>query len=80
MAIQRQYNTGLNNPAGTISFAVDNNRYPKLRIPERGWQAPSTNSDNVPTNRFDRDNKYFNKLPPPRYSSAYTQDVSHLVV
>lgn len=78
MALQRQYNVGLNNP-GTISYAVDNNRYPKVRLPERGWQGPA-GSDNMPTNRFDKDSKYFNKLPPPRYTSAYTQDVSHLVV
>lgn len=85
--MQRQYNVGLGtgtlNP-GTISLAVDNNRYtPRIgqprHGPERGWIGET---DPVLRNRRlenDNSNK-LRKLPPPRYTSAYTTDVSHLIV
>lgn len=84
--MQRQYNVGLgtSNP-GTISLAVDNNRYiPRIgqarHVPERhGWLGET---DPVVRNRRhenDNSNK-LRKLPPPRYTSAYTTDVSHLIV
>lgn len=74
LAMQRQYNVGLNaNPPGTISLTVDKNRYPKLgpRGPERAWPGET---DILRNRRIDF------KKPPPRYSSAFTTDVSHLVV
>ena len=72
MAMQRQYNVGLN-PPGTISLSVDKHRYPKLgpRGPERAWPGET---DILRNRRIDF------KKPPPRYSSAFTTDVSHLVV
>lgn len=81
--MQRQYNVGLgtSNP-GTISFAVDNNRYPRIttqaRCPEKAWPGEIE----VLRNRRleNENNKCFRKQPPPRYTSAYTSDVSHLVV
>lgn len=78
--MQRQYNVGLSTNPGTISLAVDNNRYPRMlppRGPERGWPGDTNMLRN---RRLDGDNKCFKKLPPPGYSSAYTTDVSHLVV
>lgn len=73
--MQRQYNIGLNssNP-GTISLAVDKNRLPKLglRGPERAWPG-----DDILRNRRLEDKGI---KPPPRYSPAYTSNVSHLVV
>lgn len=80
--MQRQYNVGLgtSNP-GTISLAVDSNRYPRIlppRGPERAWPGES---DALRNRRLENDNnKYVKKPPPPRYTSAYTSDVSHLVV
>lgn len=80
--MQRQYNVGLcsSNP-GTISFAVDNNRYPRIlqpRGPEKAWPG---DTEIVRNRRQENDNNRFRKpLPPPRYSSAYTSNVSHLVV
>lgn len=75
--MQRQYNVGLNssNP-GTISLAVEKNRLPKLgpRGPERAWPGDS----DILRNRSRLDDKGFK--PPPRYSPAYTSNVSHLVV
>lgn len=91
--MQRQYNVGMNvgglgtsNP-GTISLSisttVDNHRYPRIvqpRGPERAWPGET---DAVLRNRRlenDNSNKGFRKPPPPRYTSAYTTDVSHLIV
>lgn len=84
--MQRQYNVGLNSNPGTISLAVDKNRFPRLgpRGPERGWPGDS----NLVRNRRALDElkagpkgKSLTSLPPPpRYSPAYTSDVSHLVV
>lgn len=84
--MQRQYNVGLSanlgsNP-GTISLAVDNHRYarigPPRGPPERGWAGET---DMLRHRRLENDNnKCFRKPPPPRYTSAYTTDVSHLVV
>lgn len=103
LAMQRQYNVGLNsNQPGTISLAVDRNRYPRLgpRGPERAWPGGDTELcrnrrqllDGSPS-RGIFGNRNQNKLqlqpggsashlqlPPPRYSPAYTSDVSHLVV
>lgn len=85
LAMQRQYNVGLgtSNP-GTISFAVDNHRYPRIaqlgqRGPERAW--PGETDPVLRNRRLENDNnKGFRKLPPPQYTSAYTTDVSHLIV
>lgn len=106
--MQRQYNVGLNsNQPGTISLAVDRNRYPRVgpRGPERAWPGGDTELcrnrrqllDGSPS-RGIFGNRNPNKqppsgiqpsttgaashlqLPPPRYSPAYTSDVSHLVV
>lgn len=76
MAMQRQYNVGLRATApGTISLTVDKHRYPKLgpRGPERAWPG-----DRDPMLRNNRRLDFANA--PPRYSSAFTTDVSHLVV
>lgn len=80
--MQRQYNVGLgissNTNAGTISLAVDKNRLPRLglpRGPERAWPGDS----DILRNRRLLDDKSGFK-PPPRYSPAYTSNVSHLVV
>lgn len=85
--MQRQYNVGMNvglgtsNP-GTISLAVDNHRYPRIvqpRGPERAW--PGETDAIIRNRRLENDsNKGFRKPPPPRYTSAYTTDVSHLIV
>lgn len=78
--MQRQYNVGLNSNPGTISLAVDKHRYPRIgpRGPERAWPGET---DILRNRRADNDNnKGFRKPPPPRYTSAYTTDVSHLVV
>lgn len=82
--MQRQYNVGMgtSNP-GTISLAVDNNRYtPRIgqpRGPERAW--PGETDPVLRNRRLENDNSNkFRKLPPPRYTSAYTTDVSHLIV
>ncbi|KAL5274466.1 GRIN1 family protein [Megaselia abdita] len=108
LAMQRQYNVGLNsNQPGTISLAVDRNRYPQLgpRGPERAWPGGDAELcrnrrqllDGSPSHGI-FGNRNQNKqqpsglqpsttgstshlqLPPPRYSPAYTSDVSHLVV
>lgn len=77
MAMQRQYNVGLRAvaaPPGTISQTVDKHRYPKLGPrgpPERAW--PATGNE-LRSRRLEYAN------PPPRYTSAFTTDVSHLVV
>jgi len=75
--MQRQYNVGLglNSNPGTISLAVDKNRYPRLgpRVPERAWPG---DTDVIRNRRLEE--KGFK--PPPRYSPAYTSNVSHLVV
>lgn len=77
LAMQRQYNIGLNSTPGTISFAVDKHRYPRLgpRGPERAWPGDT----DIIRNRKIED-KNFTKKPPPRYSPAFTTDVSHLIV
>lgn len=84
LALQRQYNVGLgtSNP-GTISLAVDNHRYPsriaQTRGPERAW--PGETDPVIRNRRLENDsNKCFRKPPPPRYTSGYTTDVSHLIV
>lgn len=104
--MQRQYNVGLNsNQPGTISLAVDRNRFPRVGPsgPERAWPGGDTELcrnrrqllDGSPS-RGIFGNRNQNKqtpgppsatgttphlqLPPPRYSPAYTSDVSHLVV
>lgn len=83
LALQRQYNVGLgtSNP-GTISLAVDNHRYPRIaqtRGPERAW--PGETDPVIRNRRLENDsNKCFRKPPPPRYTSGYTTDVSHLIV
>lgn len=88
LAMQRQYNVGLgtSNP-GTISLAVDNHRYARIAQPrsipqpERAW--PGETDAVLRNRRLENDttnNKgHFRKLPP-RYTSAYTTDVSHLIV
>lgn len=83
--MQRQYNVGLatSNP-GTISLAVDNHRYARIaqqpRGPERGW--PGETDAVLRNRRLENDNnRCFRKpAPPPRYTSGYTTDVSHLIV
>lgn len=88
LAMQRQYNVGLgsSNPGtGTISLAVDNHRYARIgqqpRGPERAWPGETDMLRHRQMNRLENDNnKCFRKPPPPRYTSAYTTDVSHLVV
>lgn len=80
--MQRQYNIGLNIDPGTISLAVDNNtnRLAKLRGPERVWPKGSDITI-TEANRYGcENNKCLNKGPPPKYSPAFTSDVSHLVV
>lgn len=87
--MQRQYNVGMNvglgtsiQIPGTISLAVDNHRYPRIvqpRGPERAW--PGETDAVLRNRRLENDsNKGFRKPPPPRYTSAYTTDVSHLIV
>lgn len=80
LAMQRQYNVGLNAHTGTISLAVDKNRYPRLgpRGPERAWPGDS----DILRNRKIIDEKSLkkNQQTIPKYTSAYTTDVSHLVV
>lgn len=77
--MQRQYNVGLNAMPGTISFAVDKNRYPRLgpRGPERAWPGET---DIVRNRKLNDDNRTTLKKPPPKYPPAYTTDVSHLIV
>lgn len=79
LAMQRQYNVGLNSTPGTISLAVDKNRYSRLgpRGPERAWPGEP---DALRNRRFELDHKGYKKPMPPRYTSAFTSDVSHLVV
>lgn len=84
LAMQRQYNVGLNtsNP-GTISFAVDNHRYPRIaqqRGPERAW--PGETDAVLRNRRLENDSNKFRKPPPPgwNYTAGYTTDVSHLIV
>lgn len=77
--MQRQYNVGLNTNPGSISLAVDKYRYPRIvgggyRGPERAWPG-----DSEVRNRSN-DNRGGFKKPPPKYSPAYTADVSHLIV
>ncbi|XP_053696942.1 glutamate [NMDA] receptor subunit 1 [Sabethes cyaneus] len=77
LAMQRQYNVGLNSVSKSVSQAIDKNRYPKLnplpRAPERAWPVDSELSRNRRLN----DHSY---KPPPRYMPTYATDVSHLVV
>lgn len=77
--MQRQYNVGLNATPGTISLAVDKHRYPRLgpRGPERAWPGDTDIVRNRKLN--DPDNRTIKKSPP-KYSPAYTTDVSHLIV
>lgn len=77
--MQRQYNVGLNSTPGTISLAVDKNRYSRLgpRGPERAWPGEI---DPLRNRRFEPEQKGFKKPLPLRYTSAFTPDVSHLVV
>lgn len=78
--MQRQYNVGLNSTPGTISLAVDKNRYSRLGAhgPERAWPGEA---DALRNRRFEPETKGINRKPiPARYTSAYTTDVSHLVV
>lgn len=86
LAMQRQYNVGIGggicaSSPGTISFAVDNSRYPRIvqsRGPEKAWPG---DAEAIRNRRTDNDNnRLFRPLPPPRYTSAYTSNVSHLVV
>lgn len=80
--MQRQYNVGLNSNPGTISLAVDKHRYPRIgpRGPERAWPGETDILRNRRGPENDQSSKGFRKPPPPRYTSAYTTDVSHLVV
>ncbi|XP_055680763.1 glutamate [NMDA] receptor subunit 1 [Lutzomyia longipalpis] len=77
LAMQRQYNIGLNSTPGTISLAVDKHpRFPPRlgpRGPERAWPGDS----DLIRNRRLEEKGY---KGPPKYSPAYTSDVSHLVV
>ncbi|EAT39625.1 AAEL008587-PA [Aedes aegypti] len=77
LAMQRQYNVGLNSVSKSISQAVDKNRNPKLnplsRAPERAWPG----DHEIARNRRNNDQTY---KPPPRYMPTYATDVSHLVV
>lgn len=79
LAMQRQYNIGLNSNPGTISLAVDNHRYSRIgpRGPERAWPGET---DNIRNRRAETEKRNYREAPPPRYTSAYTTDVSHLVV
>lgn len=77
MAMQRQYNVGLNSVSKSISQAVDKNRYPRLgpltkNVPERAWPG---GQELIRSRRQDDNFK-----PPPRYMPSYATDVSHLVV
>lgn len=79
LAMQRQYNVGINSVPKTISSVVDRNRYPRLGPiprtgPERAWPGG---------NEFQKNRKNEDGLKvsgPPKYLPAYTTDVSHLVV
>ncbi|XP_055636801.1 glutamate [NMDA] receptor subunit 1 isoform X2 [Toxorhynchites rutilus septentrionalis] len=77
LAMQRQYNVGLNSVSKSISQTVDKGRYPKLnplpRAPERAWPG----DHEITRNRKNNDHIY---KPPPRYMPTYATDVSHLVV
>uniref|UniRef100_A0A336MEH8 Glutamate [NMDA] receptor subunit 1 n=1 Tax=Culicoides sonorensis TaxID=179676 RepID=A0A336MEH8_CULSO len=78
LAMQRQYNVGLNSVPKTISSVVDRNRYPRLGPiprtgPERAWPGGTEIAKN-------RKNEESLKGGPPKYLPAYTTDVSHLVV
>lgn len=80
--MQRQYNVGLgtSNP-GTISLAVDNHRYPRIAQPGPRGAWPGETDAVLRNRRLENDsNKCFRKPPPPRYTSGYTTDVSHLIV
>ncbi|XP_014091080.1 glutamate [NMDA] receptor subunit 1 [Bactrocera oleae] len=96
LAMQRQYNVGLNATPGTISFAVDKRRYPRMgpRAPEQAWKS---DADFLRNRRYLDDATKGGHSPavhmpilgkmrpptnmlPPRYSPAYTSNVSHLVV
>ncbi|XP_058450496.1 glutamate [NMDA] receptor subunit 1 isoform X2 [Malaya genurostris] len=76
MAMQRQYNVGLNSVSKSISQVIDKNRNPKLippRTPERAWPG----DPEVTRNRRNNDHSF---KSPPRYMPTYATDVSHLVV
>ncbi|CAO1443281.1 unnamed protein product [Diamesa serratosioi] len=92
LAMQRQYNVGLNSVTKSISQVVDkSSRYPNTlthRGPERAW--PSGGGGGVGTlsqgdltlnnRRNNEDLLSYNHKKPPKYMPAFTTDVSHLVV
>lgn len=94
--MQRQYNVGLNANPGTISLAVDKRRYPRMgpRAPEQAWKTDAdilrnrrylveaTKGGHTPVVHMPILGKMRppTNMLPPRYSPAYTSDVSHLVV
>ena len=96
MAIQRQYNVGLNSVSKSVSQGVDRNRYPKLspiprgRGPETAWNNEflSQSENYLLTQKKPgeqdviRNRRHDDKSlkPPPRYMPTYATDVSHLVV
>ncbi|XP_038122259.1 glutamate [NMDA] receptor subunit 1 isoform X3 [Culex quinquefasciatus] len=77
LAMQRQYNVGLNSVSKSISQVVEKTRYPKVnqlpRAPERAWPG----DHEIARNRRTNDHSF---KPPPRYMPTYATDVSHLVV
>nr|XP_029710322.1 glutamate [NMDA] receptor subunit 1 isoform X3 [Aedes albopictus] len=77
LAMQRQYNVGLNSVSKSISQTVDRNRNPRLnplsRAPDRAWPG----DHEIARNRRNNDQTY---KPPPRYMPTYATNVSHLVV
>lgn len=89
LALQRQYNIGLNTVTKSISQVVDKNRYPTLtqRGPATAWNSSGVlSAQDLAGRRNGDDSIYSNRnmlKKPPKYKPAaptYASDVSHLVV
>ncbi|XP_058820957.1 glutamate [NMDA] receptor subunit 1 isoform X2 [Topomyia yanbarensis] len=77
LAMQRQYNVGLNSVSKSISQVEDKNRYTKLTLLPRAAERAWPGDHEVTRNRRNNDLTFKSS---PRYMPTYATDVSHLVV